>query len=253
MIATEEGQLLYEAAYFLGRQTNNAAEYLALIHALKQVERYESQSICIYSDSELLVRQISGQYRVKSPKLAQLYQQAQLLLLKVSTWSIRHLPREENTRADELANLAMDQQRNIVVLDIGSAGSDQPDLEEQSGATDYSTPAVQPSPGKSSTMPESPVNRAVRIVVTRAPNAEVCPSGGCSPANFTVESVLPAKLCVHAAHAILPTLLAILNTEPQEFAAVPTLTVHCTRPGCGAVFHLSPVRSSNGKKHRAKS
>lgn len=253
MITTEEGQHLYEAAYFLGRQTNNAAEYLALIQALKQAERYESQSLCVYSDSELLVRQISGQYRVKSPKLAQLYQQVQLLLLKVSTWSIRHLPREENTRADELANLAMDQQRDIVVLDIGAAGSDQPDLEEQSGSTDCSTPAVQPSSGQPATMPQPPANRAVRVVVARAPNTEVCPSGGGSPVDFTVESVLPADLCIHAAHAILPTLLAILNTEPREFAAVPTLTVHCTRPGCGAVFHLSPVRSSNGKKHRSKS
>jgi uncharacterized repeat protein (TIGR04076 family) len=87
----------------------------------------------------------------------------------------------------------------------------------------------------------------VRVVLARASNIDICPAAASLPPEFSITATLPAGLCIHAAHSILPTVLAMLNTEPQEFATIPTLTVRCNRPGCGAVFHLSPLRSPNGK------
>jgi uncharacterized repeat protein (TIGR04076 family) len=93
---------------------------------------------------------------------------------------------------------------------------------------------------------------AVRVTVHRPPKAGGCPAGGLPAQDFTVATTLPAGLCVHAAHALVPTLLAILNTDAEEFAAVPTLTVRCGRPGCNAEFRLAPARSKNGNPRRAE-
>jgi ribonuclease HI len=79
-------------------------------------------AVTIHSDSELLVRQLTGQYQVKSATLAPLFHQVQTLLLKLGRWTIRHVPREENQRADQLANLAMDQRRDVVVVISPTAG-----------------------------------------------------------------------------------------------------------------------------------
>ena len=117
VIRTEDGRPIHEAGYFLGTQTNNAAEYLALIRALQRVSRYDPQPIAICSDSELLVRQLTGQYRVKNPGLQQLFHEVQVLLLRVSCWTMKHVRREHNRRADELANLAMDRMADIVAFD----------------------------------------------------------------------------------------------------------------------------------------
>ena len=249
VIESEAGELLFEAAYFLGHQTNNAAEYHALIRALGRAQQCEADRLTVYSDSELLVRQVTGEYDVKSPKLGQLYQQVQMVLLKMPGWSIRHVKREENRRADELANLAMDERRNVVVFDRDDCGHS-----EQAAAGSFPSPAIVPADGPASqpadrgpgVTPPSATDRAVRVVVAQGPEADECPAGECSPEEFTVRSALPAELCVHAAHALLPTLLAMLNTDAQEFAAIPTLTVRCGRLGCGAAFQLSPVSSSNG-------
>ncbi len=243
-IFAESGAPLFEAAYYLGEQTNNVAEYNALIRALQRVVELEPQSITIYSDSELMVRQVTGAYRVKNARLAQLHGEVQLLLLKVMRWSLRHIDREENARADELANMAMDRRRDVVVTDKiggdGAAGSAADALAEEDG----------PAPGKGADIAVSAVeqrsDQAVQVTLSRAPGAGNCPAGGVPEEPFVVQHTLPPGLCVHAAHALLPTLLAILNTDPQEFAGIPTLTVRCNRPGCRAEFKLAPVHSSNG-------
>jgi uncharacterized repeat protein (TIGR04076 family) len=90
------------------------------------------------------------------------------------------------------------------------------------------------------------LTRAARVTLAQAPQPHSCPAETCSPASFTVEHALPAGLCVHAAHALVPTVLAVLNTEPAEFAGVPTVTVRCMNRGCGAIFHVSPTHGSNG-------
>lgn len=254
VIRSDDGTLLFEAAYFLGKQTNNSAEYQALIRALQRAQSFGDQPICVCSDSELLVRQITGQYRVKSLTLRPLFEQAQALLLKVSCWNLRYVPREENRRADELANLAIDRRGDVIVHDIGagrtaSARPSEPLAEPGADPVTADAGATESAPGEAPAGAAS-AERGVRVVVTRPPDPQECPAGGCAFQSLTVRGTLPAELCVHAAHAILPTLLAMLNTDPQEFVALPTMTVRCTRSGCSATFHVSPVRSSNGVPRR---
>jgi ribonuclease HI len=257
VITSDDGTCLHEGAYFLGRQTNNAAEYHALLQALQRIADRGEQAVTIYSDSELLVRQITGQYRVKSPKLAQLFKQVQLLLLRTPCWNIRHIPREDNQRADELANLAMDLERNEIVFDVDSdepgraapsparPGAADAAPQQPAGEADPNT-AAPASAARDPAAPEVEGTRMARVTLARAPKPGGCPAQECSCESFSVESTLPAGLCIHAAHALLPTIIAVLNTESAEFAAVPTLTVRCMHPGCGATFHVSPARSSNG-------
>lgn len=237
-IANDTGNSLFEAAYFLGTQTNNVAEYTALIRAVETAATIPADAVTIHSDSELLVRQITGEYRVKSPRLAGLHEQVQRLLLKLPRWRLKHVRREENQRADELANLAMDERRDVIVTDeIGAAHTRQVDDDGAAAETDDD---------ESSTGSPPAGRPAVRVTVARPPVSGACPAGGLAEDSFTVEHTLPAGLCIHAAHAILPTVLAILNTEPHEFAAVPTLTVRCSHPECRAEFQLAPARNPNG-------
>jgi ribonuclease HI len=245
VIRGDDGALIFEAGFFLGRQTNNAAEYQALIRALERAGQRGEQPITIHSDSELLVRQITGEYQVKSASLAPLYRQAQTLLVRVGRWSIRHVRREQNTRADELANLAMDARRDVIVFDVDRPADQSAGMPATTDrAHDAPETALQPEVLAGSAQP------AVRVTVNRPPKAGACPAGGLPAAAFTVGTTLPAGLCVHAAHALVPTLLAILNTDADEFAAVPTLTVRCGRPGCNAEFRLAPARSKNGAPHQ---
>ena len=256
VITSDDGRRIHEGAYFLGQQTNNAAEYHALIRALQRIGESGQETLTICSDSELLVRQLTGQYRVKSPKLASLFEQVQLLLLRTPCWSIRHIPRELNQHADELANRAMDLGRDDIVFDADARPSvqdappspaDNPDAPSRQPTSKPNRPVSAPDVAAHEVaVPETDLPRTVRVTVARAPKPDGCPACETLPESFTVQSTLPAGLCIHAAHALLPTILAALNTEPGEFAALPTLTVRCMRPGCGATFHVSPERSSNG-------
>jgi ribonuclease HI len=258
VIHTDDGRLIHEGGYFLGRQTNNAAEYHALLRGLMRAEKCGRQRLTIHSDSELLVRQVTGEYDIKSPKLEQLYQQVQLFLLRAPRWTLRHIKREHNRRADELVNLALDRQQDVIVFDADSAAAPE---SATAAATDHgqavsAIPAqpdaafdvAGPPQASQAVRPASTVEaHHVRVTLARGPNLDICPAADSLPREFTVTATLPTGLCIHAAHSILPTILAMLNTEPQEFATIPTLTVHCNRPGCGAIFHLSPLRSPNGK------
>ncbi len=94
--------------FYLGRQTNNFAEYTALLEALKYVLSHGFQSITVNADSELLVRQILGVYKVKNPGLRVQHSEAMDLIHRMKRFSIRHIPREQNKKADALANKAQD-------------------------------------------------------------------------------------------------------------------------------------------------
>lgn len=121
-MATPEGKTVYELAEFLGNHTNNFAEYTALIRGLAAAVELGATELVIRADSQLVVRQIQGQYRVKSPDIRPLYQQAMALLNKVPKWSISHLYREDNSRADTLANLAMDGRTKVEFRPSAIAG-----------------------------------------------------------------------------------------------------------------------------------
>jgi len=113
VIETDSGKPLLEAGYFLGQCTNNVAEYQGLLRSLAQAQTLGGSDLDIYSDSQLLVRQITGEYRVKSPDLKPLHEKAKALLGGFKQWRIEHVRREGNQRADELANLAMDHQADV--------------------------------------------------------------------------------------------------------------------------------------------
>ncbi len=104
-----QGATVARLTRFLGVTTNNVAEYQALILGLKEAARLGVRKLQVFADSELLVRQLNGQYRVKSPHLLPLWRQAQNELKNFKAFTVSHVPRAENRLADELANQAIDQ------------------------------------------------------------------------------------------------------------------------------------------------
>lgn len=125
IIHDSHGRELLAAGFFLGRATNNVAEYTAVIRALEHARDLDAKRVELYSDSELLVRQIAGQYRVKNPALRELYQQARALLDAFDAASVRHVYRTENTAADALVNAALDAGRNVSGETVGTPGSEE--------------------------------------------------------------------------------------------------------------------------------
>jgi len=102
------GAQLEAKAFFLGRATNNVAEYTSLVKALEAAAKKGPEQLSVFSDSELLVRQITGQYRVKSEQIKPLFQQAMSLLSRFNSWEVRHITRNNNKQADSLVNQALD-------------------------------------------------------------------------------------------------------------------------------------------------
>ena len=108
VIKDEAGKNVAQLSEYLGHQTNNFAEYQGLIAALEYAIQHGPKALKLISDSELLVRQIKGIYKVKNPTLQDLHGRAKELIAKLEWFSIGHAFREQNTDADRLANEAMD-------------------------------------------------------------------------------------------------------------------------------------------------
>jgi probable phosphoglycerate mutase len=107
-IETTEGHPVTAFAKFLGETTNNFAEYQGLLAALEYALGHGYPRLRVLTDSELMARQISGQYKVRNPDLKLLYAKAQAMIARLELFSIRHVYREQNREADRLANQAMD-------------------------------------------------------------------------------------------------------------------------------------------------
>jgi ribonuclease HI len=107
-IQDSAGSVLAELSQYLGVRTNNYAEYSALLAALEFAIGKGHKSLRVVSDSELMVKQIKGQYRVNSPELRPLYDEAKRRIPQLEQFQIQHVLREKNRHADRLANLAMD-------------------------------------------------------------------------------------------------------------------------------------------------
>lgn len=103
-----EGRRLAELSDFLGVQTNNFAEYSGLVAALEYAVEQGYGTVKVVSDSELLVKQMKGQYKVRSEALLEIYNEAKALVRKLDRFEIRHVLRHLNKDADRLANDAMD-------------------------------------------------------------------------------------------------------------------------------------------------
>lgn len=107
-VMRQGSKLIAEGAECLGRTTNNVAEYTALVRALNRAAELGLRCLLIYSDSELLVKQMNGVYRVKNADLRELYDEAQSLSRKFDEVTIKHVTRENNSDADRLCNQALD-------------------------------------------------------------------------------------------------------------------------------------------------
>jgi ribonuclease HI len=127
VLRAADGTPLVTLGRFIGRATNNVAEYQALITALEEAARLGARSLVIRGDSELIVRQMTGVYRVKHPDLRPLYERACELLERFKSHRFEHNLRHKNALADKLANLAMDRKADVTeVNDQGESPLDAP-------------------------------------------------------------------------------------------------------------------------------
>ncbi len=109
VIMDEHDQIIAQHKKYLGEQTNNFAEYSAVILALQEAQKLGAQEIDFYLDSELVVKQLNREYKVKNPELAKLFVKIYNLQQTFKKVSYSHVPREMNKLADKLANQAMDE------------------------------------------------------------------------------------------------------------------------------------------------
>ena len=106
-IKDEQGILVARISQRIGHATNNQAEYRAAIVALKQAIKMGAKKVDINLDSQLVVRQVNGRYRVKNQALKSLFQEVKQLTGQLEAFTINHVPRDQNSEADRLANMAL--------------------------------------------------------------------------------------------------------------------------------------------------
>jgi ribonuclease HI len=111
VVSTPGGDVLDEAHELLGVATNNVAEYRGLLLGLARARALGADEVEVVNDSELVAKQVNGQYKVKHPDMRPLYEQALQALRAFDTWSIRSVPRAQNAGADALVNQALDAAR----------------------------------------------------------------------------------------------------------------------------------------------
>jgi ribonuclease HI len=109
VIVNPDGHVVAKVGRFLGDSTNNVAEYMGLILGLRRAKAMGIRSLEVLSDSELLVRQLAGEYQVKADHLRPLHAEAAELLRGFADVEVRHIPREENAQADAMSNRAIDE------------------------------------------------------------------------------------------------------------------------------------------------
>lgn len=197
------GTALFEAGFHLAPMTNNQAEYHGLLYALREARRIGATKLDIQADSELLVRQINGQYKVKNEGLRPLYERAIKDLRTFESWRMVHVRREFNARADQLANRAMDAGDDVI--EGGDGGANDADI---------------PRP--------APVAQ-VAIRCTTGANSSVCPAP-CKPGwSVMVGSTTPSGLCIHAASSVLEHVSVVARSRQPK-------TIACPVADCGARF-----------------
>lgn len=223
---------VHEAGYFLGRATNNVAEYKGLIRGLELAVELGAIDVRVFSDSELMVRQIMGEYKVKSPDLKPLYEHAQRLLLQIDLWQIQHVYRTENKRADELVNMAIDAKRDVVVASARDflKGDRKPRLAitRPLGASPPREAISKPAPPPSGDVPGVP-----RWTATLASDdRDGCPAANCRAGRpYSFAATTPPGLCVHAAQAAL-------EDGPLEWADGHAATGEAKCGRCGVMVKI---------------
>lgn len=114
IILCQDEHTIKNISKFIGNGTNNVAEYKALIFALTEASEMRAREIQIFSDSELLCKQIKGEYKVKNEELKKLFAQALDLIKNFNTFKIKQIPRENNRGADKLARLAIKNRKSKI-------------------------------------------------------------------------------------------------------------------------------------------
>ena len=107
----EQGQIIWQQNKDIGSATNNEAEYKALIYAMKHVNRHHPKKIVFHSDSELIIRQMRGEFKIKNPGIQKLFLDAWNRKIDLVETEFVSVPREKNKEADKLANQALDQEK----------------------------------------------------------------------------------------------------------------------------------------------
>lgn len=219
----QAGKVVHEGGYLLGQSTNNVAEYNGLLKSLEvltALPRQPGTVIHIHSDSQLMVRQITGEYRVKSADLQPLVARAQMMLRKLGPWKIFHVPREENRRADELANMALDAGRDVIVTSgDGSLASP---------VTERTKPAATKGASAASSASTSPVAGSLFTARLTASPGTACPARCPAKTPFPFGPKTPENFCIYAAQAVFdedPTLWNISKTTQAQ--------TQCPRCGVG--------------------
>ncbi|MCD4830414.1 MAG: phosphoribosylglycinamide formyltransferase [Anaerohalosphaeraceae bacterium] len=116
VIQDKSGKDIYAKGQFLGEATNNVAEYTALLLAVEKARELGAVDVKVFSDSELMVRQITGRYKVKNETLKTIHSKCIKILNEFDDWSIEHLLRNKNAQADELVNKALDKKGDVEYL-----------------------------------------------------------------------------------------------------------------------------------------
>jgi ribonuclease HI len=106
--STDDGDVVGESSAYLGEATNNVAEYRAVMLGLELARSLGAREVEVVNDSELVARQIGGQYKVKHAGLKPLFLETMGMLREFDRWAVRNVRREQNERADELVNLELD-------------------------------------------------------------------------------------------------------------------------------------------------
>ncbi|HPD47453.1 MAG TPA: phosphoribosylglycinamide formyltransferase [Anaerohalosphaeraceae bacterium] len=126
IISDAHGHRIAGKGLYLGKTTNNVAEYTGLVRGLAAARDLGVKAVTIYTDSELMTRQISGAYKVKSEHLKPLFAECMQLLSGFRKWRVQHVPREKNAQADKLANQAMDARADVELAAAGPSSAARP-------------------------------------------------------------------------------------------------------------------------------
>jgi ribonuclease HI len=110
VLTDAKGNVLARLGHFLGRQTNNVAEYQGLILGLRRAQEMGAREVEVRADSQLMIRQLGGQYAVRNAALKPLHAEALRLLRGFARFDLQHIPREQNSLADEMSNRAIDEE-----------------------------------------------------------------------------------------------------------------------------------------------
>jgi ribonuclease HI len=240
-IADPAGEVVFSGGLFLGRKTNNEAEYAGLLFALDLLAASKADDVTIRSDSELLVRQLQGQYRVKAANLQPLYDRAAAAARRFAECRFQHVRREENKLADKLVNEALDAVEDVIAADPRGLYAALRRARPKAGST---APAESAGSTKTPAAPAAAAGlNGITVAVVKGPRSGVCPAGTRAGQTFLFTATTPTVgMCLEACASVIDAVISLQSAAPRGHARdLEPMTITCGRPDCGAVFQLKPT------------